>query len=147
MLAGVRQKPVEANMLTFPLCCWERPFCGWVAITPSAGYVTVGQSIFIAFVITLICNVAVYWRSHTSIDDALDVFPTHGTGGIFGTVLTGIFIQEGLIDRLIPMRVSVYSEKVGLDYSQHDEHYGLAHVGEREIAEYEEHIREKELKS
>ena len=45
---------------------------GLVAITPSAGYVTVGQSIFIAFVITLICNVAVYWRSHTSIDDALD---------------------------------------------------------------------------
>ena len=135
-----------------------------------------------AFVITLICNIAVYWRSRSSIDDALDVFPTHGTGGIFGTVLTGIFIQEGLtagtwdgfviflyhllaivivfvytfgmswmgytlIDKLIPMRVSVYSEKVGLDYSQHDEHYGLAHVGEREIAEYEEHIREKEMKT
>ena len=151
---------------------------GLVAITPSAGYVTVGQSIFIAFVITLICNVAVYWRSHTSIDDALDVVPTHGTGGIFGTVLTGIFIQEGLIagtwdgfviflyhllaivivfvytfamswagykliDSLIPMRVSEYSEKVGLDFSQHDEHYGLAHIGERELAEYEEHIREK----
>ena len=155
---------------------------GLVAITPSAGYVTVGQSIFIAFVITLICNIAVYWRSRSSIDDALDVFPTHGTGGIFGTVMTGIFIQEGLIagtwdgfviflyhllaivivfvytfgmswlgytliDKLIPMRVSVYSEKVGLDYSQHDEHYGLAHVGEREIAEYEEHIREKEMKA
>ena len=59
---------------------------GLVAITPSAGYVTVGQSIFIAFVITLICNIAVYWRSRSSIDDALDVFPTHGTGGIFGTV-------------------------------------------------------------
>lgn len=94
---------------------------GLVAITPSAGYVTVGQSIFIAFVITLICNVAVYWRSRSSIDDALDVFPTHGTGGIF-------------------------SEKVGLDFSQHDEHYGLAHIGERELAEYEEHIREKENK-
>lgn len=151
---------------------------GLVAITPSAGYVTVGQSIFIAFVITLICNVAVYWRSRSSIDDALDVFPTHGTGGIFGTVLTGIFIQEGLIsgswegfviflyhllaivivfvytfamswlgykfiDSLIPMRVSAYSEKVGLDFSQHDEHYGLAHIGERELAEYEEHLREK----
>ena len=34
-------------------------------------------------------------------------------------------------------------EKVGLDFSQHDEHYGLAHIGERELAEYEEHIREK----
>ncbi len=151
---------------------------GLVAITPSAGYVTVGQSIFISFVITLICNTAVYWRAQSSIDDALDVFPTHGTGGIFGTVLTGIFIREGLvagtwdgfvvflyhllaivivfvytfgmsyfgywlIDRLIPMRVSLESERVGLDLSQHDEHYGLAHIGERELAEYEEHIREK----
>ena len=24
----------------------------------------------------------------------------------------------------------------------HDEHYRLAHIGEREIAEYEEHLRE-----
>jgi len=151
---------------------------GLVAITPSAGYVTVGQSIFISFVITIICNIAVYWRSHSRIDDALDVFPTHGMGGICGTVLTGIFIQEGLIagswdgfviflyhllavaivivytfvmsyagywliDRVIPMRVSVESERVGLDISQHDEHYGLAHVGDRELAEYEEHIRQK----
>ena len=35
------------------------------------------------------------------------------------------------------------NEKVGLDFSQHDEHYGLALIGERELAEYEEHIREK----
>ena len=42
--------------------------------------------------------------------------------------------------------LSARRKKVGLDYSQHDEHYGLAHVGEREIAEYEEHIREKEMK-
>ena len=48
-----------------------------------------------------------------------------------------------LIDCLIPIRVSAYSERVGLDFSQHDEHYGLAHIGERELAEYEEHIREK----
>ena len=35
------------------------------------------------------------------------------------------------------------SRYLGLDFSQHDEHYGLAHIGERELAEYEEHIREK----
>ncbi len=152
---------------------------GLVAITPSAAYVTVGQATFISFIIAICCNVAVYWREKkTNVDDALDVFPTHGTGGILGTVLTGIFIQEGLIsgtsegvvvflyhllavlivfvytfivsylgywliDKMIPMRVSQESEAVGLDFSQHDEHYGLAHVGEREIAEYEEHIKSK----
>ncbi len=69
---------------------------GLVAITPSAGYVSVGESIFISMVITMICNEAVHWKNKTSVDDALDVFPTHGVGGIFGTVLTGIFISEGL---------------------------------------------------
>jgi len=152
---------------------------GLVAITPSAAYVTVGQATFISFLIAICCNIAVYWReTKTNVDDALDVFPTHGTGGILGTVLTGIFIQEGLIsgtsegvvvflyhllavlivfvytflvsyfgywliDKMIPMRVSHASEAVGLDFSQHDEHYGLAHVDEREIAEYEEHIKSK----
>lgn len=28
------------------------------------------------------------------LDDALDVFPTHGLGGIIGTVLTGIFAYD-----------------------------------------------------
>ncbi len=151
---------------------------GLVAITPSAAYVTVGQSFMISFIITIVCNIAVYWRSHSSLDDALDVFPTHGTGGIVGTILTGVFIQEGLIagtwdgfliflnhiiaiiivgiysfgmsyfgywlvDKFIPMRVSIESERVGLDFSQHNEHYGLAHIGERELAEYEEHIQNK----
>ena len=151
---------------------------GLVAITPSAGYVTVGQSIFISFVITLICNLCVYWGNKTNVDDALDVFPTHGMGGITGTILTGIFIQEGLIagtwegfviflyhclaivlvfvysfvmsyfgywliDHFIPMRVSAKSEQIGLDISMHDEHYGLAQIEEREIAEYAEYEQDK----
>ena len=32
------------------------------------------------------------WKSYSRmLDDALDVFPTHGLGGILGTVFTGIF--------------------------------------------------------
>lgn len=150
---------------------------GLVAITPSAGYVTVGESLFIGMIVAVICNIAVHWKNRTGVDDALDVFPTHGTGGIVGTVLTGIFIHEGLlsgtkegvvvflmhllavvivfvytfgmsyflywlVDKMIPMRVNEKSEKIGLDLSQHDEHYGLAHFGEREIAEYEQHKSE-----
>lgn len=53
---------------------------GLVAITPSAGYVTVGESIMIAFLTTIVCNIAVYWKNKTHVDDALDVFPTHGVG-------------------------------------------------------------------
>lgn len=65
---------------------------GLVAITPCAGWVTVGESIFMSFAITLCCNLAVTWKSHRhTFDDALDVFPTHGLGGILGTVFTGVF--------------------------------------------------------
>ncbi len=69
---------------------------GLVAITPSAGYVSVGESIFIALATTMVCNIAVHWKNHTSVDDALDVFPTHGVGGIFGTIMTGVFVN-GLV--------------------------------------------------
>ncbi len=75
---------------------------GMVAITPSAGYVSVGESIFIAFTTTIICNTAAHWKSKTRVDDALDVFPTHGIGGIFGTIMTGVFV-DGLLDGNVKM--------------------------------------------
>ncbi len=75
---------------------------GLVAITPSAGYVTVGESIFIAFLTTIVCNTAVHWKNKSNVDDALDVFPTHGVGGIFGTILTGVFV-DGLLDGNVKM--------------------------------------------
>lgn len=68
---------------------------GLVAITPMAGWVTVGQSVFIAFFITTVCNMAVEWKGYSRLlDDALDVFPTHGLGGILGTLLTGVFAYD-----------------------------------------------------
>ena len=142
---------------------------GLVAITPSAGYVSVGQSFFISFITTLICNTACHWSDNSGrLDDALDVFPTHGTGGIVGTVLTGVFINEGLmagnaegvkvflfhllavmivivytfvmsmvlywlVNKLIPMRVSRESERIGLDVSQHGESYNFADLEEDEL--------------
>jgi Amt family ammonium transporter len=69
---------------------------GLVAITPSAGWVTVGQSLFIGTATAICCNIAVHWKNKSTVDDALDVFPTHGIGGIIGTVFTAIFV-EGLL--------------------------------------------------
>jgi ammonium transporter, Amt family len=67
---------------------------GLVAITPSAGFVAIPQSIFIGAFTALISNLAVYWKSKTKLDDTLDVFPCHGVGGIVGMLLTGVFATK-----------------------------------------------------
>lgn len=71
---------------------------GLVAITPAAGFVTLGQSIFIGFVAALVSNMVIRLNKKTTIDDTLDVFPSHGVGGIIGMLLTGVLAKEkGLI--------------------------------------------------
>jgi Amt family ammonium transporter len=71
---------------------------GLVAITPAAGVVTLGQSVFIGFVAALISNLAIRFFRKLNIDDTLDVFPSHGVGGITGMILTALFASEvGLI--------------------------------------------------
>lgn len=71
---------------------------GLVAITPAAGFVNIGQSMFIGFFAALVSNWAIQWKNKTAIDDTLDVFPSHGVGGIVGMVLTGVFAKDvGLI--------------------------------------------------
>ena len=71
---------------------------GLVAITPAAGVVTLGQSVFIGFVAALISNLAIPFFRKLNVDDTLDVFPSHGVGGITGMILTALFASEvGLI--------------------------------------------------
>lgn len=67
---------------------------GLVAITPGAGFVSIPSSIFIGVIAAVISNLAVVWKSKTSLDDTLDVFPCHGVGGIVGMLLTGIFATK-----------------------------------------------------
>lgn len=69
-----------------------------VGITPAAGFVSVASSLAIGILAPVVSYMAVRWRSRTSIDDTLDVFPCHGVGGIVGMVLTAVFAQDsGLI--------------------------------------------------
>lgn len=71
---------------------------GLVAITPAAGFVTLGESVFIGFLAAIISNIAVRINKKSNIDDTLDVFPSHGVGGVVGMLLTAIFASEkGLI--------------------------------------------------
>ncbi len=71
---------------------------GLVAITPAAGFVTLGQSIFIGAIAALISNWAIQIKNKSELDDTLDVFPSHGVGGVVGMILTAVFAEEvGLI--------------------------------------------------
>ena len=71
---------------------------GLVAITPAAGFVNIGQSMFIGFFAALVSNWAIQWKNKSNLDDTLDVFPSHGVGGIVGMVLTAVFAKEvGLV--------------------------------------------------
>ncbi len=69
---------------------------GLVAITPAAGFVAIPQSIFIGFVAAIVSNLAVYYKSKSTLDDTLDVFPCHGLGGIVGMLMTGIFATKSV---------------------------------------------------
>lgn len=71
---------------------------GLVAITPAAGFVSIGSAVLIGFVTALTSSFALSLKSKTEIDDTLDVFPCHGLGGIIGMILTGVFAKDvGLI--------------------------------------------------
>lgn len=71
---------------------------GLVAITPAAGFVNIGQSMIIGFIAAIISNWMIYLKNRSTIDDTLDVFPSHGIGGIVGMILTGVLAADvGLI--------------------------------------------------
>lgn len=69
---------------------------GLVAITPAAGFVSIPHSLVIGIVASIISSLMVMWRSKTSIDDTLDVFPCHGVGGMVGMLLTGVFAHQNV---------------------------------------------------
>lgn len=64
---------------------------GLVAITPGCGFVSPGSALLIGALTALPCHVAIHYRAKTRLDDSLDVLGAHGTGGVVGAMLTGVF--------------------------------------------------------
>jgi Amt family ammonium transporter len=64
---------------------------GLVAVTPAAGYVTPLSALAIGAIAACGSYAAIQVRARTRIDDSLDVFACHGTAGIVGALLTGVF--------------------------------------------------------
>jgi ammonium transporter, Amt family len=69
---------------------------GLVAITPASGYVGPLSSIAIGGAAGCVCFLAVILRAKSTVDDSLDVFGVHGTGGTLGALMTGLFAQKAI---------------------------------------------------
>lgn len=77
---------------------------GLVAITPGCGFVSPIAALMIGALTAIPCQYAIHYRARTRLDDSLDVLAAHGTGGVVGAMLTGVFTTEawggpaGLLD-------------------------------------------------
>jgi ammonium transporter, Amt family len=67
---------------------------GLVAITPAAGFVGPMGALALGAIAAVPCYFAIVYRTRSRLDDSLDVFAAHGTGGIVGALLTGVFASE-----------------------------------------------------
>jgi len=84
---------------------------GLVAITPACGYVNsrssplpsltlLGLTLLIASAVVFgvvagtVCNFATQLKYVVGIDECLDIFASHGIGGIVGNLLTALFAEK-----------------------------------------------------
>ena len=64
---------------------------GMVAITPCAGFVGGMAPIYIGFATGVICYLALGIKKAFGFDDSLDVIAVHLIGGLFGSIVLGLF--------------------------------------------------------
>ena len=69
---------------------------GMIAISPSAGYVSVSSAFLIGAVASLATFFFITLKSKLKIDDALDVFAIHAVPAAIGAIFTAIFAITGL---------------------------------------------------
>ena len=67
---------------------------GLATITPCAGFVPLWASPIIGTAAGIMCYLAVQFKNKMKWDDALDVWGVHGIGGVFGTILLGVFASK-----------------------------------------------------
>jgi Amt family ammonium transporter len=70
---------------------------GLVAITPASGFVNVGGSLWIGFLVSVFCYCMVaFVKPKFGYDDTLDAFGVHYIGGLWGALATGLFCSKAI---------------------------------------------------
>ncbi|MNS38257.1 Ammonium transporter NrgA [compost metagenome] len=68
---------------------------GLVGITAGCAFVSDGAAILIGAVSGLLMMAATNWLEARKIDDPVGAFPVHAVSGMWGTLATGLFAQDG----------------------------------------------------
>jgi ammonium transporter, Amt family len=84
-----RGKPSSLGMVSGAIA-------GMVAITPAAGFVTPLVALFIGAVAGVVCYSMMLLRIRKSLDKSLDAWAIHGMGGLWVTIVTGIFVAAAV---------------------------------------------------
>lgn len=67
---------------------------GLATITPAVGFVSPTMACVIGVLASLVCYSAVLFKNKIGLDDALDVWPVHGVGGLMGMLWLGLFADK-----------------------------------------------------
>lgn len=66
---------------------------GLATITPCAGYITPLAAAGVGIIAAIFCYMCVKFLNKKGLDDALDVWGTHGMGGFIGSILIGVLAR------------------------------------------------------
>ncbi|OBZ69802.1 Ammonium transporter 1 [Grifola frondosa] len=69
---------------------------GLVAITPASGFVGSPAAVLFGVMAGTLCNFATQLKFIFGYDDFLDIFASHGVGGLVGNILTAFFAQASV---------------------------------------------------
>jgi ammonium transporter, Amt family len=69
---------------------------GLVAITPCAGFVGGMAPVYIGFAAGIVCYLALGIKKAFKLDDSLDVIAVHLVGGLFGSIVLGLFADTSI---------------------------------------------------
>lgn len=87
---------------------------GLVAITPAAGFVEPWAALVIGATSSVVCFIVLSIRTNSKVDESLDAISIHGTGGIWGAILTGVFATVGSSGALMGNPGQIWIQVVGV---------------------------------
>jgi len=87
---------------------------GLVAVTPAAGFVEPWVALILGAISSVICFFVLSLRAKSRIDESLDAISIHGTGGILGAILTGVFATVGARGAILGNITQVWIQLIGV---------------------------------